>query len=152
MYLAFNYDNIIDLFSNIKNKIIIIGMVVLITIYYIIEVYLTTHFNIVLNKTGTTYYIFCLLTILMYYVLCLDMYNSEKNVCRRFKEMINKISKVSFNIYLIHPLIIIIIERILRGLPLYLKYGIMTLVLIVISIGYANLSYKNKFKLNTQKC
>lgn len=152
MYFAFNYDNIMDLFSNIKNKIIIIGMVVLITIYYIIEVYLTTHFNIVLNKTGTTYYIFCLLTILMYYVLCLDMYNSEKNVCRRFKEMINKISKVSFNIYLIHPLIIIIIERILRGLPLYLKYGIMTLVLIVISIGYANLSYKNKFKLNTQKC
>ena len=47
MYFAFNYDNIMDLFSNIKNKIIIITIGVLITIYYIIEVYLSIHFNVI---------------------------------------------------------------------------------------------------------
>lgn len=152
MYFAFNYDNIMDLFSNIKNKIIIIAIGVLITIYYIIEVYLSIHFNVILNKTGTTYYIFCLLTILMYYTLCINIYNSKNIIIAKFKDSINKISKVSFSIYFAHPLIIIIIERILRGLSISLKYGIMTAVLIAISFAYANLSYKNKLKLNTQKC
>lgn len=52
------------------------------------------------------------------------MYNSENNVFRILKEIINKISKISFNIYLVNPLLII--ERILRGLPISLKYEIMT--------------------------
>jgi len=146
MYLAFNYSNIIDLLLNIRNKVIIISIGILITIYYIIDVYLTTHFNIVLSKYGITYYIFCLLTIPMYYVLCLYIYNSENNICRMFKDITNRVSKVSFSIYFIHPLIIIIIERVLRGLPIFLKYGVMTVVLIAISFIYANLSYKNKLK------
>ena len=152
MYLAFNYDNIINLFSNIKNKIIIISMGVLITIYYIIEVYLSTHFNIILNGTGTTYYVFCFIAILMYYILSMDICNSKNRICIKFKDQINKISKVSFSIYFVHPLIIIIMERILRDLSISLKYGIITVVLIAISFVYANLSYKNKLKSKIQKC
>lgn len=75
------------------------------------------------------------------------MYNSENNVFRILKEIINKISKISFNIYLVNPLLII--ERILRGLPISLKYEIMTWVLVVMYFWDANLSYKNKLKLNT---
>ena len=70
----------------------------------------------------------------------------------KFKDSINKISKVSFSIYFAHPLIIIIIERILRGLSISLKYGIMTAFLIAISFAYVNLSYKNKPKIKIQKC
>ena len=88
----------------------------------------------------------------MYYILSIDICNSKNRICIKFKDEINKISKVSFSIYFVHPLIIIIMERILRDLSISLKYGIMTVVLIAISFVYANLSYKNKLKSKIQKC
>lgn len=152
MYLAFNYKNIIILFSNIKNKIIIFSMGILVNIYYIIEVYLMTHFKITLNTAVITYYVFCFISILMYYILSIEICKSKNNVCLMFKRNIKKLSKVSFSIYFVHPLLILIIERVLKGLSISFRYGIMTVLLIVISFVYANLSYKNKLALNFKKC
>jgi len=120
-------------------------MLIVATVYYIVELYLEIHFNITLNPTNSTWQIFSFITIPGYYIISLYIDQSSNEFIKDIKVNLNDISAASLEIYLMHPFIIIVLQRMLQKLSLAWRYLALTIILFTIAILYSKVvKYKRK--------
>jgi peptidoglycan/LPS O-acetylase OafA/YrhL len=130
-YVGLNYKKVMDSLNTAWIKWCSIGIGVVASIYYIVELYLERHAGVQLNPTHSSWQICSLLMIPMYYVLALAISQKKEGFGLRLKKELLNISNVSFSIYLGHALVISFGKRILEGLPVSLNAVLMSVGLII---------------------
>lgn len=144
-YFAFNYEKVVEFLEKNKVKYISMAVLAIATTYYIVELYLQTHFAINLNPTNSTWQIFSFITIPAYYIISIYIDKGGHKFTRYIKESLNDISKVSLSIYLLHPCIIIILQRVLVKMSIAWRYVALTTIVLALALLYSKIiKHKNK--------
>lgn len=144
-YIGFNYEKIEHLILEKSIKRYVLSGGIILTIFYIIEQYSNRHFGTL--TSNNSWHIFSLGCILFYLTLSKLLYYSNSKYLKRFKELLIDISKVSFSIYLIHPLALLYLENNLNIFSTSLKYIIISFIIFGLAIFYSKICKLKKKKV-----
>lgn len=143
VYMGYSYDKVICLLNKYRRSFLI--LLVVATLYYIVEFYLEGKMGITLNPKGFTWELFGLVVLPGYYIL-------SQILLKRFTIISNiliDLSKVSMTVYLVHPIILDILKRNIVVLhnSLVLKYLTITIYVLFLAISYSKIAkqYKKRY-------
>ena len=144
-YIGFNYEKVEQIILNNSIKRYVLSSGIILTVCYIIEQYLNRHFGTLISNNS--WHIFSSACILSYLIFSKLLYDSNSKYLKPLKELLIDISKVSFSIYLIHPLVLLYLENNLNIFSISLKYITISFIVFGLAIVYSKACKLKKKKV-----